>query len=108
MPTLPRLENAATCELESVSGCQNALLLLLASVTMFVMLRNCSSAPTVITSLAVAGEKIVSGLPPVPSSLPPPPPPLSRFNCPPLPAENTNSIGCEPTTPACASRVAAS
>ena len=58
-----------------------------AYVTMFVMLRNCSSAPTVMTFLAVPGDKIVSAdCRRAPSSSPPPS----------LPAANTNSTGCEP------------
>ena len=67
-------------------------------VNTFVMLRGCSSAPTVMTFLAVAGDRMVSATPPKPSLSPPPE----------LPAENTNSTGCEPVTVGNASRTAAS
>jgi hypothetical protein len=63
-----------------------------------VMLRKLSTAPTVMTFLALAGDKMLSGNPPCPSKSPKPS----------LPAANTNSSGCDPVTSGSASRTAAS
>jgi len=70
----------------------------LVCTTVTVTGRNCSTAPTVMTFLAVAGAWMRPGRPPLPLSLPPPL----------LPAENTNSSGCAPGSSGRASRVAAS
>src|SRR5690349_19383848 len=100
MPTLPRLENAATWFDESVSPNHGVLVWQEAAQVQvwLVMKRACSSAPTVITFLALAGDWILSGVPPVPSSAP----------WPALPAAKTHSNGCEPDTVGSASRTAAS
>src|SRR6267378_2624059 len=98
MPTLPRLENAATSVAELVMPFQGAFveqLFVAPSAVHFqtslVISRGCSIAPTVITFLAVPGEKMVSGSPPCPESSP-------LLGGPTLPAGNTNSNGCEPVT----------
>ncbi len=108
MPTLPRPENAATWLSELVIARQGVLVVQVWPLvqvvhgvhfhTSFVISRSCSMAPTVITFLAVPGERTVSGSPLSPELSPPAP----------LPAGNTNNNGCDPVTPGSASRTAAS
>ena len=57
MPTLPRAEYEATCDELSVLGKKSSL----------VSDRKLSRAPTVITFLAVDGERTEPGVPPEPS-----------------------------------------
>ena len=97
MPTLPRLENDATSLSLSVKPTNNWLVSPLITASL-VMLRELSIAPTVITFLAVAGARMLSGSPTVPLVLPKPL----------FPAANTYRIGCEPGLSAIASRTAAS
>src|SRR6266487_1311630 len=111
MPTLPRAENAATSTGELVMPFHGWLVRQLVPLvqvahgehlhTSLVMSRGCSTAPTVITFLAVAGERMVSGSPPCPESSP-------LLGAPTLPAAKTNNNGCEPVIRGKASRVAAS
>src|SRR5690348_15809386 len=80
IPTFPRLENLAISSLESVDGCHSLFVSQVGVVfvprvvhflTSLVRFRGDSLAPTVRTFLAVAGEAILSGSPPEPSSFTP-------------------------------------
>src|SRR5512137_1894914 len=96
MPAFPRPEKLATWLLESVLAVHGKLVSQnkpfvddwsgVQMVTSLVILRNCSTAPTVITFLATPGERIESATPPLPPSLAPPP---GRLAVPPLPVGNT-------------------